>query len=129
MSVPQSLQDNTEKIAQKRKSMKISLGNYHKWLHLKMLRLAYMQLPQAMRSKCAESFRKTRLEERFKGRREMVKDEQPIELLILLSYNFHHSSLLFMLMGTVGNDTNVVRYIQLTEMKLSRCSQREKETL
>ncbi|XP_070590536.1 tetratricopeptide repeat protein 9A [Erythrolamprus reginae] len=26
-------------------------------------------------------------------------------------------------------DTNVVRYIQLTEMKLSRCSQREKETL
>ncbi|KAF2980100.1 hypothetical protein EK904_009536 [Melospiza melodia maxima] len=26
-------------------------------------------------------------------------------------------------------DTNVIRYIQLTEMKLSRCSQREKETL
>ncbi|XP_072485345.1 tetratricopeptide repeat protein 9A [Notamacropus eugenii] len=26
-------------------------------------------------------------------------------------------------------DTNVVRYIQLTEMKLSRCSQREKEAL
>ncbi|XP_062973673.1 tetratricopeptide repeat protein 9A [Elgaria multicarinata webbii] len=26
-------------------------------------------------------------------------------------------------------DTNVVRYIQLTEMKLSRCSQREKESL
>uniref|UniRef100_A0A8V0ZI03 Tetratricopeptide repeat protein 9A n=2 Tax=Gallus gallus TaxID=9031 RepID=A0A8V0ZI03_CHICK len=26
-------------------------------------------------------------------------------------------------------DTNVIRYIQLTEMKLSRCSQREKEAL
>ncbi|XP_009004512.1 tetratricopeptide repeat protein 9A [Callithrix jacchus] len=26
-------------------------------------------------------------------------------------------------------DTNVIRYIQLTEMKLSRCSQREKETM
>ncbi|KAH0620684.1 hypothetical protein JD844_021362 [Phrynosoma platyrhinos] len=26
-------------------------------------------------------------------------------------------------------DTNVVRYIQLTEMKLSRCSQREKDAL
>ncbi|KAJ6667214.1 hypothetical protein lerEdw1_017192 [Lerista edwardsae] len=28
-----------------------------------------------------------------------------------------------------GLHTNVVRYIQLTEMKLSRCSQREKEAL
>ncbi|XP_034953355.2 tetratricopeptide repeat protein 9A isoform X1 [Zootoca vivipara] len=28
-----------------------------------------------------------------------------------------------------GTNTNVVRYIQLTEMKLSRCSQREKEAL
>uniref|UniRef100_A0A8D0GCI7 Tetratricopeptide repeat protein 9A n=1 Tax=Sphenodon punctatus TaxID=8508 RepID=A0A8D0GCI7_SPHPU len=27
------------------------------------------------------------------------------------------------------SDTNVIRYIQLTEMKLSRCSQREKEAL
>lgn len=26
-------------------------------------------------------------------------------------------------------DTNVIRYIQLTEMKLSRCSQREKEAM
>lgn len=37
-----------------------------------MLGLAYMQLHQGMRSRCAESFTKTRLEERFEGRREMV---------------------------------------------------------